>query len=202
MAKGDRSSSTTGRMKELSSQLPSCIPAMFKIMAGEGLTSPGSEQCCMPPVSSGAMLKASHSAMPFVHSLSLSDLQVVIMDITSTLSAAISDLKVEVQSIAVRMGSVEQASARQAETIKQVQRTSDMHLSHIIELHRHMDHHGRHHNISGLPEPTDQSLLEHMASAILNELLHRAADSPIEYERLHRTLRPRGRDPPGILSAV
>lgn len=94
---------------------------------------------------------------------------------------------------------MEQASACQADAIRQVQKSSDMHLSHIIELHRYiedLDNRGRCHNIHirGVPEPMDQNPLEHTASAIFNDLRDRPPDSPIEYERIHRALRPRGQD--------
>lgn len=74
-----------------------------------------------------------------------------------------------------------------------------MHLSHIIEIHRHLedlDNRGRRHNIRirGVPELADQNPIEQTAAAIFNDLLDRPPDSPIDFERAHRALRPRGRD--------
>lgn len=93
--------------------------------------------------------------------LCLSDLQAVALDIKATLSAAITDLKADIQGIAASMGSVQQATARHADAIKQLQKSSDMHLSHIIELQRHLedlDNRGRRYNIRirGDPELSDQ----------------------------------------------
>lgn len=112
---------------------------MFNVSAGGGPTASSSKQHCMPPRHSGAQSEAAHSEMQPAQNLSLSDLQMVTMDIKSTLAAVIRDLKADIQSIATRMLSVEQASACHADAIRQVQKNSDMHLSHIIELHRHIE---------------------------------------------------------------
>ena len=40
----------------------------------------------------------------------------------------------------------------------------------------------------------DQNPVEQTATAIFNDVLDRPLESPIEYERIHRALRPRGRD--------
>lgn len=93
------------------------------------------------------------------------------------------------------MGSVEQATAHHAEAIKQVQKTTDMHLSHLNDINRHLEDLDNHNiRIRGVPENTDENPVEHTAALMFNDLLDRPPDSPIEFERIHRALRPRGRD--------
>lgn len=84
-----------------------------------------------------------------------------------------------------------------ADTIRQVQRSSDTNISHILEIHRHLedlDNRGRHHNIHirGVPETLEQQHLEQTVTNVFNDLMDRPADSPIDVERIHRALRPRG----------
>lgn len=124
---------------------------MFRTSLGEGLKATASPKLSVPlggsstktDGASGAQNPASQASIPTPHTQAfcLSDLQAVAMamDIKATLSAAITDLKADIQGVAARMGLVEQATARHADAIKQVQKTSDMHLSHIIEIHRHLE---------------------------------------------------------------
>lgn len=69
---------------------------------------------------------------------SFSDLQTVAEDIKSTLSAAISELRTNIQ-VPARLGEVEKVSSLHTEAIKKVQRTFDMHLSHLMEMHGHLE---------------------------------------------------------------
>ena len=133
------------------------------------------------------------------------DLQSVALDIKHTLTAAISDLKTDLQAMGNRLKDVEEDTHLQAAAIRQVQKTYDMHLPHMFELHRHvedLDNRGRRHNIRvrGLPEGIDQASMPLAVCAIFNDLLERPADAPIEMERIHRALRPPPRDsePPEI----
>lgn len=128
--------------------------------------------------------------------MSLTDLQSVAADIKSTLSAAITDLRADIQTIAVWIGAVEQASTYHVDAIRQMEKASDINLSHILEIHRHLEdlnNQGRRHNINirGVPENIEQPLLKQTAEGIFNDLLDRTPDSPIGMERIHRALRPR-----------
>lgn len=211
MGKGDRSSSGTCGPQETSQPQINNIPTMFRTSQGEGHTASASPKHSIPlggscPITDGAHgahNSATQAVQPSQHTqaLCLSDLQAVALDTKANLSAAITDLKADIQGIAAMMGSVEQATARHADAIKQVQKSSDMHLSHIIEIYRHLEdlnNRGRHHThnirIRGVPELTDQNPIEQTAATIFNDLLDRPPDSPIKFERIHRALRPRGRD--------
>lgn len=60
----------------------------------------------------------------------------------------------------------------------------------------YLDKRGRCHNlrVRGLPESIEPSSLTPTVSAVFNDLLERPHDTPIEMERIHRALRPRGKD--------
>lgn len=67
------------------------------------------------------------------------------------------------------------------------------------EIYCHMedlDNHGRRCNlrVRGVPESIDPSQLSQMITTIFNDLIERPPDTPIAFERIHRALRPRGRD--------
>lgn len=62
------------------------------------------------------------------------DLQKVALNIKHTLTAAISDQKLDIQTMAHRLTDVEQTSQIHAEVIRQVQRTYDSQLPHIFDL--------------------------------------------------------------------
>ena len=204
---------------ETGQQSPPVIPEMFRAAQAIGLKAAASSKAPMPlggsSTSADGAISAQNTMAPPIlplhaqqaQSLSLADLQAnlqaMAMDIKSSFAAAITDIRADIQGIAVRTGAIEQASARQTDAIKQIQKNADMHLGHIIEIHRHLedlDNRGRRHNIRirGVPEMPDQIPVERTAETIFNDILERPPDSPIEFERVHRALRPRGRenDPP------
>lgn len=83
--------------------------------------------------------------------------------------------------------------------IHQVQQAVSIHNRHLIDMHRHMedlDNRGRRRNlhIRGIPESVEAPQLQAVVWAIFNTLLGRPPDAPVEMERCHRALRPRGRD--------
>lgn len=59
-----------------------------------------------------------------------------------------------------------------------------------------LDNRGRRRNlrVRGFSESIDSAQLSRMVTAHFNELLERPQDTPIAMERIHRVLRPRGRD--------
>lgn len=172
----------------------------FPVAPGDGHATSGTGQSCQARNSAPSQRENRGPVIPLAQSLCLTDLQSVAADIKSTLTAAITDLRVDIQSIAEWMGTIEQATT-----------PSDRYRNPLIwtclsvEIHTHLedlDNRGCHHNIRirGIPEATEQQSLEQTAVGIFNDLLERPADSPVEMERLHRALRPRGRenDPPSF----
>lgn len=197
MGKNDHKPTAHRSLKDPLLQSAGSIPAMFQMAMVEGRAASKTEQTC-PTISHAATQQDGGGlTMASTNSLCLTDLQAVASDIKATLSAAIMDLKMDLHSIAARMGTMEQSVTRHADAIRQVQRSSDTNLSHILEIHRHLedlDNRGRCHNIRirGIPESVDQQHIEQTVNGIFNDLLDRPADSPIEYERMHRALRPKG----------
>lgn len=67
------------------------------------------------------------------------------------------------------------------------------------DIQKHMedlDNHGHRHNIRvrGIAETIENSQITKATIAIFNELLGRPPEIPIEFEHLHRALKPRSRD--------
>lgn len=77
-------------------------------------------------------------------------LQNIASDIKNTLSAAIGDLRLDIQAVAVRLQRVEDTTSRQENAIAQVQQVSDHHSFQLREMNRHLedlDKRGHRHNI-------------------------------------------------------
>lgn len=121
------------------------------------------------------------------------------MDIKDTLSAAISDLRLDMQAMRSRLENVEETTDRHDTVIHEAQQTLDAHSSQLRDLHRHLEdleNRGRRHNIRirGLSQSVEAAHLTEATLAIFNDLLGRPLDTQLEMERLHRALRPKGRD--------
>lgn len=130
---------------------------------------------------------------------SLLDLEKFATNIKSTETAAIADLRSDFQAVTRRISDVEETTQTHAAANCQVQGTYDAQLTHLLDLHRHiedLDNRGRRHKIRvrGMPENNDPGLLQQTVSNIFNELIDRPADSPIVMERIHRALRPQPQD--------
>lgn len=85
--------------------------------------------------------------------------------------------------------------------IQQVQRVTSVYAQHLIDMNRHledMNNRGRRPNLMGNPESVKGPQLQSVLWQILNTFLGRPPDTPMEIEKCHRALRPRGRenDPP------
>lgn len=178
------------------------IPVMFCMTAAGGHAASGAEQLSLANDISPSQRDNGSQAVSATQSLCLTDLHTIAADIKDTLSAVITDLQANIQSIAARMGTVEQTTTHHTDSIRQVHINSDMNLSYILKIHRHfkdLKNHGCRHNncIRGVPE-REQQHLEQTAAGIFNDLLDRSADSPVKNLRIHRALRPRGQenDPP------
>lgn len=117
----------------------------------------------------------------------------------NTLSAAISDLKTDLREVVSRLDHMESAVMTHGVAIQQVQTATSVHSQHLIDMHRHMedlDNRGRRCNVRlrGIPESVEGPQLQPVVWAIFITLLGRPLDTPVDMERCHKVLRPRGRD--------
>lgn len=192
-------------------QLSKNIPELFRTQRQAALAASQAQTPSSPSVTLGSHTERAIPALdPGWEQLpSLFDLERFAMDIKSTVTAAITDIKTDIQAVAHRIDNVEQTTQTHAAAIRQVQRTYDTQLSQLFELHRHvedLDNRGRRHNIRvrGVPESTDPGSLQQTIYAKCNYLIDRPADSPIDMERAHRALRPQSHEnePPGTLFAA
>lgn len=125
--------------------------------------------------------------------LNLSDLHEIAADIKSTLLAAISDLRGDIQDISARVGVVEITAAHHDTSLCQVQQVTESHAIHLRELHRHLedlDNHGRHHylRVRSMSVSIGPNRLLQATIALFNDLLERPQDAPIEMECIHSML--------------
>lgn len=130
---------------------------------------------------------------------SLNDLHEIAANIKNTLLVVISDLREDIHDISARVGEMERTAAGHDASLCQVQQVTESHAIHMRELHHHLedlDNGGRPHNlrVKGIPENIEPKRLAQATKALFNDLLERSQDAPIEMERIHRVLRPRGRD--------
>lgn len=98
---------------------------------------------------------------------------------------------------------VENVTEHQDTIIQSVTEEVDSHTRQLRDMQRHLedlDNRGRRHNlrIRGLPESVEGDQISPAIISIFNSLLNRPAHTPVEMERAHRALRPKGResDPP------
>lgn len=139
------------------------------------------------------------SSLPAHRQPSLQDLQAVAADIKDTLFSAISDLRHELQAITGRIQRVEDKTAQQQTAVKIIHHTVDRHTMQLRDLQRHvedLDNRGRRHNlrVRGIPEAVEQDRIIPVVTGLFNHLLDRPATKEIAMERIHRALRPKGRD--------
>lgn len=192
-----RSCSGTRSQANTSTQLSWTIPALFQSTPRPHLR---------PTIAvRGAALPNTGTAGPDIHCSqppqfrSLADLQLVAKDIKNTLSAAISDHKTDLRAVASRLEHVETEAQTHAEAIQHVQRATGVHAQHLIYMNCHLedlDNRGRRSNlrIRGIPGSIESIQLQPVVWAIFNTLLGRPPDTPVEMERCHGGLWPRGRD--------
>lgn len=199
MNRSTRSSSTSRAVSDTSTQLSRNIPELFRSQRlsaqAQQAQTPSSPNADPGTQMTGETMPSADRA----HLLSLFDLEKVASDIKNTVTAAIADLRSDIQEAVHRIGDVEKTTQTHAAAIRQVQTTYDSQLPHLLDLHRHiedLDNRGRRHNIRvrGVPENGDPGHLQQTICAIFNNLIDRPTDSPIEMERAHRALRPPPRD--------
>lgn len=123
-------------------------------------------------------------------------------DIKDTLSAAISDLRLDIHAIAHRVHEVERITAQHDTVLRQVTHKVDAHTLQLRDLQGNMedlDNRGRSHNlhVCGLPESVETEQLTATVTGLFN-LLDKPAQTAVEMEWIHLALRPKGRetDPP------
>lgn len=141
-------------------------------------------------------------SLPQQH-LSIQDLKTIAADIKDTLSAAISELRLDINELADRVHEVERVTAQQVIILRRTTRKVDTHTLQLRDLQRHMedlDNRGRRHNfrIRGLPESVGADQISSSVTSLFNGLLNRQSQSVIKLKSIHRALRPKGRetDPP------
>lgn len=94
--------------------------------------------------------------------LCMQDRRSVAEDIKATLSSAITDLKRDIQAMAVRIDDLEETTTLHDTAIQQLQASSHSKTTQLRDIHRHMkdlDNRGRRHNIwvRGIPESIENS---------------------------------------------
>lgn len=207
MVTSSRSSSASRSRspRDLTGRVSQNIPEMFRTQASNMATSRGllhtpsllSNPDSQIP-SETAWIVLSPQPPPSLH-----DLHSVATDIkntlTAALTAAISDLKIDIQAITGRVHKVEKTTATHTSVLRRSCQVIDTHTLQLSDLNRHvedLDNHGRRHNlrIRGLPESVDADHLQTEVTGLFNTLLGKPATTYIGMERIHRALHPRGRD--------
>lgn len=185
----ESSTLTTCFQMDPGTQLSRTIPAAFHTQqSGSQASSQASDQhVASHAVSSDSTgvrgVGASHTQPSPL--LSLADLQLVALDIKSTLSAAITDLKSDMRAMASHLEHIESAALTHSAAIQQVQRVISVHAQHLIDMNRHLedlDNRDWRRNlcIRGIPESVEGPQLQSVVWAIFNTLLSRPLDSPVE----------------------
>lgn len=143
------------------------------------------------------------SAQPIAPQLNIDDLRSIATDIKNALSSAISELSLDLQAMTGRIQKVEDNNILQQRAIDRIDYRIDSHNRQLGDMQRHveeLDNRGRHHNlrIRGLPESVENENLPQTVSDVFNDILDNPACSVLSMERIHRALRPKGKesDPP------
>lgn len=131
----------------------------------------------------------------------------IVADIKKTLTTPIAE---EVRSLISRLDEVVKAGDRLDHAIDCLNKISKQYVNHLIILNRRvedLDNRGPGHNIrirgfweSVLPEKSASAV-----RSLFNNLLGREPETPLDFDRIHRGLRPRSTDamgPPGTLFVV
>lgn len=131
--------------------------------------------------------------------LTILDLRSMADDIKNALAAAISELRLDLKSLNDRVQVVENVSDHHEVILQSVTEDIDSHTRQLRDMQRHvedLDNRGRRHNlrIRGLPETFEGDQISTAIVSIFNSLLDRPAHTPIVMDRIHRALRPKGRD--------
>lgn len=131
--------------------------------------------------------------------LNIQDLRTIAADIKDTLSAAISELRLDICALYDRVHEVEKVTERHVTVLRRATHRIANHTLQLRDMNRHMedlDNRGRRHNlrIRGLSKSIEGGQISTTIIGLFNDLLNRPPQSAIEMERIHRALRPKGRD--------
>lgn len=118
------------------------------------------------------------------------------VDIKSTFSAAMTDLKSNLLVLTEKMAATEIAGKHREKAIHRLKKVSTSHSLHFIEINRHLedlDNRGRRNNIRGrgIPESVETEQITLALQRVFNSLLERPENTAIEFVRVHRALRAR-----------
>lgn len=154
---------------------------------------PGLVPLMPPPSTSGETVNSSQP------SLNIHEFKIIAADIKDTLTAAIADLRLDIHALTDRVVDVEHVTAQHDLVLRKATRKIDSHTLQLREIQRHvedLENRTRRHNLRlrGLPETIDSDNLSSEVSSLFNGLLGKPPQTPIAMERIHRALRPRGRD--------
>ena len=136
-------------------------------------------------------------------SLTIDDLKSVATDIKDALAAAISELRLDLRSLTDRVSQTETVIEDHESALRRCTRKVDDHALQMRDMNRHMedlDNRGRRQNlrVRGLPESVEGDLISQSVVGLFNSILDRPPQTDIDLVRIHRALRPKGKeaDPP------
>lgn len=128
--------------------------------------------------------------------LTYADMTEIAADIKNSFSTAITDLKADILMLTEQMSTNERAGRRRDRAIARIDTIIDSHSLHLITMNRQLedlDNRGRRNNIRvrGVPESITTEQIRPALTSIFNNLTDRPAESPIEFDRAHRALKPK-----------
>lgn len=178
------SASRSRSPRETTGNLTQNIPEMFRTQASNMAPTRGPSQASGLTHSSTPRSSQDTEGIVLMpqQQPSLHDLRSISADIKDTLTAAlttaISDLRVDIQSIAGRVQEIEKTTATHSSVLRRSCQVVDSHTMQLRDLNRHvedLDNRGRRHNLSlrGLPESIDAEHLQSEVTTLFNNLLSR-----------------------------
>lgn len=146
MGKPDRehSASRFQSLWDTNTQLSGNIPEIFRSRSHEAASSSQAAGTTRAVSNSNSPTRSHNTQSsiplaPAATSLSRDDLRAVATDIKYTLTAAISDLKLDMQAVAARLEGVEEITDRHDTAIHAAQQTLVTHTAQLRDLHRNLE---------------------------------------------------------------
>lgn len=157
------------------------IPEMFRTQPSNMAPGRGSSQSAGLMTGSSSQISSDDGGVVLTPHLqpSLQDLRSVATDIketlTAALTAAITDLKIDIQLVAGRVQDIEKVTASHTSVLRRSCQVLDTHTLQLRDLNRHMedlDNRGRRHNlrIHDLPESIDATHLRAEVTSLFNTI--------------------------------
>ncbi|KAG8580053.1 hypothetical protein GDO81_007107 [Engystomops pustulosus] len=152
-----------------------------------GTSTSGSQEDRLPTVQD---IKSLLSSLPTKEDISLFASQIL-----AECRQEFASLRSDVTSLTSRVDDLEQAQSSTAMSLESIQDMIQQHHAQLHALQQHMDdieNRSRRNNlrIKGLPESVQPATLFSTITEILNGILGRPPNTPIEIDRAHRALRP------------